>query len=202
MSTKQKIVDQALLQFNTDGVEKITTRHIAKELGISQGNLHYHFPNKESIILNLFDSFIAQLENAKQFQESGLENPQDVISSMVENFEIMLKFQFLFRDNEVVWRKVPQIKAHVIQLFQSLKTRITLLIISYKKSGIIRDDISDKQLQFLANQFVFNISTWLVGSSYVGRIKNPHEFYAKSLFRNWLPYLNLIEMKRWESILQ
>ena len=201
MSTKQKILDQALHQFNTDGVEKITTRHIAKELGISQGNLHYHFPNKEEIITQLFTDFLTEIKAVERFPESNLQNPEDVIGSMIDNFEVMLKYQFLFRDNEVVWRRVPTIKADVIHLFQNVKVRILELIWSYKKNGIIRHEISNAQLNYLADQFVFNISTWLVGSTYVGKIKNPHEFYAKTLFRLWLPYLKEEEMIKWESIL-
>ena len=201
MSTKQKILDQALHQFNTDGVEKITTRHIAKELGISQGNLHYHFPNKEEIITQLFTDFLTETKAVESFPKSNLQNPEEVIGSMIDNFEVMLKYQFLFRDNEVVWRRVPTIKADVIQLFQNVKVRILELIWSYKKNGIIRHEISNAQLNYLADQFVFNISTWLVGSTYVGKIKNPHKFYAKTLFRLWLPYLKEEEMIKWESIL-
>ena len=37
-STKEKIIAMSLEMFNRSGVENITTRHIAKELGISQGN--------------------------------------------------------------------------------------------------------------------------------------------------------------------
>jgi len=201
MTTKQRIVDQALKQFNTDGVEKITTRHIANELEISQGNLHYHFPNKEVIIEQLFADFIGELETLKRFPEYNMQDPNEVIGSMTDNFEIMLKYQFLFRDNEVVWRRVPKIKADVIQLFQSYKLRIMELIATYRQSGLIRNEISDIQLNYLADQFVFNISTWLVGSTYVGKIKNPHEFYAKTLFRLWLPYLKVEEMQKWEGIL-
>ena len=201
MSTKQRILDQALLQFNTEGVERITTRHIAKELGISQGNLHYHFPNKDALISHLFTDFLSETERAKKFPKSDLQNPVEVIDSMTDNFNIMLKYQFLFRDNEVVWRRVPEIKADVIQLFQSYKLRIIELIATYKQSGLIRNEISDTQLNYLADQFVFNISTWLVGNTYVGKIKNPHEFYAKTLFRLWLPYLKVEEMQKWEQIL-
>jgi AcrR family transcriptional regulator len=202
MSTKQKILNQALQQFNTDGVEKITTRHIAKELGISQGNLHYHFPNKEALILQLFENFLHEIEGAKQFPESNLQNPEDVIGTMTKNFEIMLEYQFLFRDNEVVWRRVPQVKVDIIKLFQSVKMRISELVSSYKQNGTLRTEISDAQLNFLADQFVFNISTWLVGSTYVGKIKNSHQFYAKTLFRLWLPYLTVKEMLKWERILE
>ena len=50
MNTKEKILKEALKQFNASGVEQVTTRHIAKGLSMSQGNLHYHFPNKDELI--------------------------------------------------------------------------------------------------------------------------------------------------------
>ena len=39
MTTKEKIIDTALQLFNKQGIDPVTTRHIAKEMNISHGNL-------------------------------------------------------------------------------------------------------------------------------------------------------------------
>src|SRR6266705_1972438 len=48
--TRDRILATSLALFNTDGVAKVSPSRIAAELGISQGNLHYHFRRKEEIV--------------------------------------------------------------------------------------------------------------------------------------------------------
>lgn len=50
MKTRDRIIHSATELFNDQGERNITTNHIAAHLGISPGNLYYHFRNKEDII--------------------------------------------------------------------------------------------------------------------------------------------------------
>ncbi|WP_354693063.1 TetR/AcrR family transcriptional regulator, partial [Escherichia coli] len=43
--------------FNEQGEPNVSTLEIANELGISPGNLYYHFHGKEPLVMALFERF-------------------------------------------------------------------------------------------------------------------------------------------------
>jgi len=54
MSRKEAILETARELFNKMGTQSSTTNHIAKAMGISPGNLHYHYKNREEIVRLLY----------------------------------------------------------------------------------------------------------------------------------------------------
>ena len=200
MNTKEKILLKAITLFNLEGVENITTRHIARSLKISQGNLHYHYPTKNVVIEVLFEQFLTEIKNAERFKSDSFEK-ELVIASMKDSFKIMYKYRFFFKDNEVVWRRLPEIKTHTLKLFKSKQNQILDIINLYKNQGIFREEISNNQIKFLSEQFIFSITSWLSAKEYFTVKTNISDYYARYTFRVWLPYLKEDEMKKWELIL-
>ena len=60
-NTYTKIIEASLLLFNEEGERQISTNHIAAYLGISPGNLYYHFRNKDEIIIQLYKRYSEEL---------------------------------------------------------------------------------------------------------------------------------------------
>lgn len=61
--TRKWILETALKLFNEHGSHSISTKRIAAEMGISSGNLYYHFKNKEEIIREIFADIIKKKED-------------------------------------------------------------------------------------------------------------------------------------------
>lgn len=49
-NTRDRILSAAMRLFNEHGVQNVAVDHIAQALGISNGNLNYHFPRKRDLL--------------------------------------------------------------------------------------------------------------------------------------------------------
>jgi AcrR family transcriptional regulator len=67
--TRDRILEASLALFNAQGERNVTTNHIAAHLGISPGNLYYHFPNKQAIVAELFGQYEATVAGFLQLPE-------------------------------------------------------------------------------------------------------------------------------------
>lgn len=63
LNTKEKILQAAIKLFNRYGIANVRLQQIASEVGISTGNLAYHFRNKELIIEGAVEDLIKEIAN-------------------------------------------------------------------------------------------------------------------------------------------
>jgi len=95
MSRKLEILETARILFNKSNTQAVTTNHIAKAMGISPGNLHYHYSNREEIIRVLY----TQLKDESILEVEELPKSIDVLN---EHHKVLIavqwKYRFFFRE--------------------------------------------------------------------------------------------------------
>ena len=97
MKTKDKIIATAIDLFNIHGTKAISTNHIAKEMGISPGNLYYHFRSKNDIIRSISDNFSNELGSVLKIQLDTISDFSSNLTSLFNRFfKIQQSYQFLF----------------------------------------------------------------------------------------------------------
>ena len=66
--TAQRILEAALDLFNRFGEPNVSTTLVAGELGISPGNLYYHYPAKDELINRLYADYETELDRTAACQ--------------------------------------------------------------------------------------------------------------------------------------
>ncbi|MFY9643157.1 MAG: TetR/AcrR family transcriptional regulator [Rhodomicrobium sp.] len=103
--TAKRIADAALLLFNRYGEPSVTASAIAADIGISHGNLHYHYPSKEKIVEDLFKEFQHEIGHTLAAPEGRPVHAEDFWLFLHLTFEIIFKYRFIYRDlNELLSR--------------------------------------------------------------------------------------------------
>ena len=95
--TAERILEVSLELFNRFGEPNVSTTLISAEMGISPGNLYYHYPAKDELINSLFDRYEKALGEILPAAD-GVENVEDAWLFMHVLFELIWAYRFLYRD--------------------------------------------------------------------------------------------------------
>lgn len=109
--TAQRILEVTLDLFNRFGEPNVSTTAISAELGISPGNLYYHYPAKDALINTLFDQYEEALNGLLQASDS-VHNVEDAWFFLHTLFELIWEYRFLYRDLNDLLSKNRRLETH------------------------------------------------------------------------------------------
>jgi AcrR family transcriptional regulator len=155
--TKTRILDAALGLFNERGSSVVTTNHIAEALGMSPGNLYYHFRNKAEIVRALFARVMAEWD-ANYALPPGTAPSIAVMEAMLAgNFAIQGRYRFYFRDLTLLLNADPEL-AEAYRANRAAGVENTkILIAMFVEAGVLQPVGSDEAIDDLVQLL------WLVG---------------------------------------
>ncbi len=97
-NTRQRIIEAALRLFNEKHFGNVTTAELAADLGITEGNLWYHFKSKRALLDVLVDQYADRAAERLGIQPGG-ENVLDDYARMLAALGAEVRdFRFIFRD--------------------------------------------------------------------------------------------------------
>jgi AcrR family transcriptional regulator len=156
IDTPTRILDTALGLFNERGTANVTTNHIAEAMGISPGNLYYHFGNKAEIVRGLFARILAAW-SANDTLPPGKPPTFKTMDAMAAgNFEIQWAHRFFFRDLTMLLAADPELAADYRRNRETGMANTLALLRHFISAGLMQP--ADKRtLDDLTQLF------WLVG---------------------------------------
>ena len=105
MSLRTKIITQSIRLFNKKGYGAVNLAEIAKSLGITRGNLTYHFSKKDDLLKTIVGEMWQKIEaeRAKSRQFPSFENLHNEVQLY---YRFQKQYSFVFLDTHVLQHAV------------------------------------------------------------------------------------------------
>lgn len=158
VKTKERILQLSLQLFNERGERSVTTNHIAAELGISPGNLYYHFRNKSEIIKELMAQYQKETLEMLALPEDRELDANDKIRYFQVLSSQLWAYRFLHRDvyhlveNNDDFRKMyPRFAGQVMQQGQKIYK-------AFVNAGLM--EMTDSEIEALIINLWIVLTNW------------------------------------------
>lgn len=147
MTTKARIIEAAIRLFNQHGIQNVRLQQIADEVGISVGNLAYHFHDKKKIVKTLITVIDTEFMKASK-NWKDLQQLIDFDNYLSRHYQFLNTYSFYFLDVVDIKRFYPDIygehNAQVAQFILNLtlwleKSVENELFLSPKRTGQYAD---------------------------------------------------------------
>lgn len=188
--------------YNEKGYNNITTRHIAAELNMSPGNLHYHFKHSEDIVKILFSELVLKIDvilnNLQKTENKALE---DLYSFTFSTYEVFYSFRFIFMNFFDILKHIPAIESRYESINESRKDEFQVIFKGFQKNNIFRDDIPDFILKGLTTQIFIIADNWIIHNSLAFKFEKDKavEYYALIQMNLFYPLLTAEQQKLYEE---
>ena len=157
--TKEKILKTALALFNNEGESAVSAVDIASVMGISPGNLYYHYKGKDEIIIELFADFD---EEIRQVLSSPVRQPLKMEDNWIYLyiiFEEIFDFRFFYKNQSELIQRIPALR-HRFSKILGLKEQTGFSLLSALESdGHLLFDKGEKAA--LAGRLAQHFTFWL-----------------------------------------
>ena len=156
--TAERILEVALVMFNRLGEPNVSTTAISTEMGISPGNLYYHFPAKDTLINALFDRYrqsVGPLLDAA----GDVRHVEDAWLFFHMLFELLWEHRFLYRDLNDLLSKNRHLETQFQELLDHKSRAVRQVLDGLNRGGALRAD--SRELDPVATAMVVVLTYWL-----------------------------------------
>jgi AcrR family transcriptional regulator len=156
--TAERILEVTLELFNRFGEPNVSTTLISAELGISPGNLYYHYPAKDELINSLFDRYEKSLNELLQAGES-VRNVEDAWLFFHMLFELIWQYRFLYRDLNDLLSKNRRLETHFQFVLKNKGVAVQAVLDGLCRGNAMQ--IDSRQMEPVATAMVVVLTYWL-----------------------------------------
>jgi AcrR family transcriptional regulator len=154
-------VDTAIRLFNESGTGPISTNHIAQAMGISPGNLYYHFANKEAVIRAIFARLQTAWKAASSLPSDGPPTVASLCQILEAHLGVVWEYRFYCRELPVLTRR----DAELARLYQQERrdglANVEALLGHFIAAGVMHSPDAPQAVAALARVCWILVEFWL-----------------------------------------
>jgi AcrR family transcriptional regulator len=170
MRTHDRILKMALDLFNTSGTAAVSTNHIAEALGMSPGNLYYHFRNKEEIIRAIFEQQFARADTLYAMPADHLPTLADLQGLVRATFAMSWDYRFMYRELIALLRRDDALQRRWVEVRARGFAGFHELVGLFVSAGVLRDPADPAVVTRLAELCWLVSEFWLASVEVSGEV--------------------------------
>ena len=200
MTTKEKILAASLSLFNEQGTDVVTVRHIAQAVGMSHGNLCYHFPNTDAITVSLYEQLVTRV--SKQIAEviqSGF-NLSALIRLADQTMATLYDYRFLMLDFAGIMRRIPVIREQHRTLIGQRNAVFRQMFAQLRADGLMKPELYAGHDEHLLTQLFIVGDFWIANAEWLYEGDPIHKlpYYQRVLMAPLMPLLTERGWAEWQ----
>ncbi len=163
--TKSNILQKAIELFNESGTASISMNALAEALGISAGNLQYHYKSKEDVIRAILEQMFSEFDVIYQPAEGQF--TLDTLRQLMRlNFGIIWKYHFFYRELTALLRNDKNLAKRYREIQEIRLQEQQELFRRLMDAGVVRRDLSDEELKNVT------LIGWVLGNTWLSFLES------------------------------
>ena len=136
MKTRDRILVTARDLFNARRFGNVTTADLARAVGITEGNLWYHFKNKRALLEALSEAFLDDVERRLSMLPTGgsaiLEEYADMLGVLSDEIR---RYRFLYRDQADYGEHADALLSRLPGIYRDTLAQFRTFLLGMIKAG-------------------------------------------------------------------
>jgi len=186
MYTKAKILDACKNLFFEQGIANTRLQQIADGVGISVGNLAYHFKNKEAIVEALYENLFSELSDilSRYISAPGFEGLDRQFTDL---YIFNTHHSYTFNNLWEIARYYPDIESEWISLNSKINMQLKRRIESCTRAKLLKPEPIASAYDQLAQNLLILINSW-IPQQMLRNKPVTEELYKRALWLTIYPY--------------
>ena len=139
MTTREKILQTALVLFAKQGIDKTSTSQITKKVGVAEGTLFVHFKTKQALVDALylsikkdgFSDLATHIDTKKSVEKNVKQIAKAIILYFVNHYDAFVFMELVEHD--------PQVSKETILSGREYYTELSSAVTRWQKQGAFKE---------------------------------------------------------------
>jgi len=201
MTTKQKIIASSIKLFNQNGLTNVRLQQIADDVGISVGNLAYHYYSKEAIVKEI-DRQLSELIAPVIDPNRSFPSLMDFDTQLAHYYHLLMNYSFYFLDLLEIKRKYPKLykkrKQYIYQIILQIENWFEFNI----QNGILKPEPRPRHYKIIAHTVWMIITFYMTQPIDHGKPEDSERVFKEMVWSQMLPHLTEVGRMEFDILIE